>query len=206
MTYRKEDRLMAEQKQMTAAEYREQVGIKAKRPGDIVRNTANRAAGADFEEKLLRACDHYRAIKWASVEKNEEPTRQISAMDGGGRFTAIYTKKAQGDYSGVLAGGRMLAFEAKSTRGDMLRQSAVTETQTDWMNEKEAFGAMCFVLVSMMGRLYFRVPWAEWRDMKEINGRKYVTAQDLMARGHEVPAAWTMQGEEVRFLQGVKVG
>lgn len=100
------------------------------------------------------------------------------------RFVAVYTEKAQGDYKGTLDGGRAVAFEAKHTDDDFIKAAAVTKKQTGWLDRQQQYGAMCFVVVSIQARKFFRVPWKFWRDMKKHYGRKYMTLEDLQP--HEI--------------------
>ena len=40
-------------------------------------------------------------------------------------------------------------------------------------------GALAFVLVCLRERAVYRVMWEDWRDMKELFGHKYMTAEEL---------------------------
>ena len=75
----------------------------------------SRAEGAGFEAIISSACDYYRAIGRADIEKTPEPMKPLGGADRSGRFLACYTKQAQPDYKGVLSGGRAVVFEAKHT-------------------------------------------------------------------------------------------
>jgi len=138
----------------------------------------NKYNGLTFEEIITASCHHYIARGVAVIIKTPEPMRPIRDL-GGGKFVAVYEKHAQPDYKGVLMGGRGIMFEAKHTESDRLLQSAVTEPQTVSLNYHEKFGAECFVLVSFGFREFFKVPWATFKAMKEIYGRKYIKPEDL---------------------------
>lgn len=153
---------------MTAEAYR--ASIQGKR---------NRIQGLKFEEIVNEACEHYKTIGLAYIEKTPEPMRVIGVLNRKlGQFKAVFEKTAQPDYKGTMAGGRTVVFEAKSTETDRIKQDAVTEEQRDSLNRHEAMGAQCFVLVSL-GMKYYRVPWAKWKTMKEDCGHKYMNADDL---------------------------
>lgn len=138
----------------------------------------SRASGAAFEKLIEVSCEVYKSRGIAYIEKTPEPMRPISRADGCGRFTAVYTATAQPDYKGTLAGGRAVVFEAKHTDSDTMKQERVTPAQAEALSMHCNLGALCFVLVSIKDR-YFAVPWTVWDDMKQIYGRKYITASDV---------------------------
>lgn len=153
---------------MTVAEYR--ASIQGKR---------NRALGLKFEEIVNEACEHYKSLGLANIEKTPEPMKVIGVLNRRiGQFKAVFEKAAQPDYKGTMAGGRSVVFEAKHTETDRIKQDAVTEDQRDAMDLHEAMGAWCFVIVCL-GDTYYRVPWTKWKTMKEDCGHKYMNATDL---------------------------
>ena len=169
---------------MTVAEYRASIQGKL-----------NRAQGLKFEEIVDEACDHYRTMGLAYIEKTPEPMKVIGVLNRRlGQFKAVFTKAAQPDYKGTMAGGRSVAFEAKHTETDRIKQDAVTEEQRDALNTHEAMGALCFVIVCL-GDNYYRVPWAKWKTMKEDCGHKYMNAADLHPY---ILGTWP---EDLRFLE-----
>lgn len=147
-----------------------------------IQGAKNRDAGALFEQMLEAGCAHYAAQGVAMTQKTPEPVKPLSGMDSAGRFTAVFVGKAQGDFTGTLAGGRSVAFEAKCTERDRIEQRAVTGPQTEWMEAHYKMGALCFVVVGLLkgGKTEaFRVPWQIWRNMKGCYGRKYMGAKEL---------------------------
>ena len=139
----------------------------------------NRALGLKFEEIIAEACEHYRTMGLAHIEKTPEPMRVIGVINRKqGHFKAVFEKAAQPDFKGTMAGGRAVCFEAKHTETDRIKQDAVTEAQKDAMDTHEAMGALCFVIVCQDNK-YYRVPWAKWKTMKEDCGHKYMNAADL---------------------------
>lgn len=156
------------QERMTAEQYRAHLQGKV-----------NRAQGAAFEDIIEASCLQYKLEGEAFIEKTPEPMKVIQVLDRvRGIFKAVYTKAAQPDYKGTMKGGRSVCFEAKQTSTDRIKQDAVTDDQWDTLDEHEAMGALCFVVVSQGHRAY-RVPWTDWKDMKRLCGHKYMNAQDL---------------------------
>lgn len=192
--------------EMSAAEYLSMAGAgqgKAANPVRRLQGARNREDGALFEQMLSVGCAYYAKLGLAKVEKTPEPVKVLSGMDAQGRFTACFEKKAQGDYTGTLAGGRSIAFEAKCTTGQRIEQRVVTDPQRDWMQGHYQMGAACFVMVGMITPFIeaYRVPWALWRDMKAHYGRKYMTAEDL--KPFAVPVGIYAGEGCVKFLEGM---
>ena len=144
-----------------------------------IRGRQNRAQGLAFEDIVSSACEHYRLMGLAHIEKTPEPMKIIGVINRKlGHFKAVFEKSAQPDYKGTMQGGRAVVFDAKSTETDRIQQNAVTQKQWDALDLHEEMGAWCFILVSL-GWKYYRVPWAKWKTMKEDCGHKYMNAADL---------------------------
>lgn len=141
-------------------------------------NSSNRAKGQYFEELIARSMEYYRAKGWASIEKTPEPMKPIR-NNGDGTFQAVYTKKAQPDYKGVLSGGQAIIFEAKYTDKDRIYQNAVTREQEACLDCYASLNARCFIMVCLQGIDFYRVPWTVWKGMKEAFGHKYMTRANL---------------------------
>lgn len=144
-----------------------------------VQNTMNRAAGQAFEDLISDALEYYYVKGFASIEKTPEPMKVLRQNSDKSTFTAVYTKKAQPDYKGVLLGGQAIIFEAKHTSNDRIQQSAVTQEQEMIFERYQKMDAQCYVMVSMQGTDFYRVPWNVWKGMKEVYGHKYMTREDL---------------------------
>ena len=106
-------------------------------------------------------------------------TYTLGPKQAGGRFTAVYTKAAQVDFSGTMRGGRSVRFEAKQTDSDRFERKRLTDEQMDDLRGHEKLGALCFVILCFGFDHFYRVPWRIWDDMKGIFGRQYVTEADL---------------------------
>lgn len=152
----------------------------------ILRGSRNRGNGAAFEVVLDAMFNALRRRKVAHVQKTPEPMRPVSAPRNG-TFQAVFTKTAQPDYQGTLNGGRSVVLEAKYTDGDRIEQKRVSEEQSAELDKHTEFGAAAGVLVCFRFERFGLVPWMAWRRMKDILGRKYITAQDVLERG------WVMQ-------------
>lgn len=136
----------------------------------------NRAQGEALEGQVIAACGFYNAVGLAAIDKTPEPMKVLQRLEEG-RFICCFQKKAQPDFQGTLSSGRSVMFDAKSTRTGRIDQDAVSTTQGEYMDAREAMNALCFVLVSF-GDMYAVVPWADWKNMKALFGRKYMTRED----------------------------
>lgn len=150
----------------------------------------SRAAGEFWENMLEATCRHYRLAGTAEIEKTPEPMKPLSRPNSKGQFLACFTKQAQPDYKGTLAGGRSIVFEAKHTDSDRMKRDVISEEQEKRLERHAALGADCFVMVSFGFQRFFKIPWEVFRDMKEHYGRKYITPEDV-------------RDYEVRYIGGV---
>jgi len=145
----------------------------------VMNGKRSRAAGGYWEEMIEASCQYYRLKGTAEITKTPEPMKPLARPNNRGQFLACYTKQAQPDYKGTLAGGRTIVFEAKHTDTDRLEQRVVSEEQKNQLNRYMALGADCFVMVSFGFQQFFKIPWEVFRDMKKHYGRKYITPQDV---------------------------
>ena len=160
----------------------------------IATGRRNKVAGEYWEKMIEATCRYYSDRGIAEIEKTPEPMRPLGRPDSKGRFPACFTKQAQPDYKGTLAGGQAVVFEAKHTDTGRMERKVITGEQEQQLDRHEKLGATCFVMVSFDFQRYFRVPWNVFRDMKERFGRKYVTPEDL--REYEV----SYRGGVLQFL------
>jgi len=152
---------------------------KIKDPRRVLQGARSNAQGKILEELISRACEQYKLKGLAVIEKTPEPMHIIKAVTGG-RFIANFAKKAQPDFKGVLLGGKAVAFEAKHTSADRIRQDAVSQVQTEALERHHAMGAETFVIVAIQSMYYHRIPWEVWVNMKVKYGRKYITIADVL--------------------------
>lgn len=138
-----------------------------------------RINGRHFEDLIDLACQRYKELGIAMIEKNAEPVKQLRAPNQRGQFLACYTKKAQPDYKGTYLTGRSIVFEAKHTDSNRIEQKRVTAEQAAALWTHEQLGAWCFVLVSFRFENFYRVPFSTWEHMAVQFGKVSVTEQDL---------------------------
>lgn len=154
-------------------------------PRKRLRGARSRVAGECFERYILAACEWYRSRGEADIDKAHEPMKPLRAPNERGQFLACYTKPAQPDFDGTLAGGRSIKFEAKHTDDARIERSRLTDRQMEKLESHHRLGALAFVLVSFSLQEFARIPWPVWRDMAKIYGRKYITREE--AREYSVP-------------------
>lgn len=138
----------------------------------------SRAQGQRFEQQIEVACDYYRRIGAADIQKTPEPMKPVKPL-GQGKFVAVYTTKAQADFKGTIKGGRSILFEAKTTSTGRMEQSRVTPEQQEQLEREWRMGADTYVLCHFCGKGSYRIPWSAWRRMKELFGRKHITPGDV---------------------------
>lgn len=141
-------------------------------------NRKNNAQGQHFEREILAGCKMYERFKIAIIDKTPEPFRVKSKNHKTGEFTGRFNTPAQPDFQGTLYGGRSIVFEAKRTSKDRITRNVLTDTQMEVLENHNKIGALCGVCISIQDEFFF-IPWNVWRDMKELYGRKYLTAADV---------------------------
>lgn len=135
--------------------------------------------GRQHEMMIEGGCRYYKERGRASIIKVPEPFRVITKNRARGIATVQFTARAQPDYIGCLAGGRMIVFEAKHTDTGKMTQRAVTPTQAAALTEYQERGAVAAVCIGL-DNSFFMLPWRVFSDMKRIYGRLYVTAEDII--------------------------
>ncbi|TET54120.1 MAG: hypothetical protein E3J64_02425 [Anaerolineales bacterium] len=120
---------------------------------------ANR--GRFFERYLEHLHIRYWQEMRARIEFVPTPTRPRRGRQG---TTWVPVRKGIVDYVGVLAGGRFVAFDAKSTKSEtgwrvkVSRRSPRNDTshQWDYLNEVHALGGLAFYLIyaETLGRVF----------------------------------------------------
>lgn len=138
----------------------------------------NKAIGNLWEQIIEDACKHYSQSGEAEIEKTPEPLRPIKRLSGG-QFIAVFTKKAQPDYKGTVAGGKSIVLEAKHTDTGRIKRNVISTEQELRLDKHTALGADCFVLLSFGLERFFKIPWRWFRDMQQRIGRKYITPDDV---------------------------
>ncbi len=142
-----------------------------------LQNMMNNAQGGIFENLIKAGCVIYRHKRRAEIDKVPEPFR-VTKKHANGLFTGRFIAPAQPDFSGTLAGGRAIHFEAKFTTTAQLKRAVLTDEQMERLDGHTEIGAVTGVCVGIQDKFFF-VPWGVWKNMKEIYGRQYVTAGDI---------------------------
>ena len=150
-----------------------------KDPLRALQGARSRAQGGQLEERIEASCTRLAEAGRADISKTPEPMRPVSQPNKTGQFRAVYTKKAEPDFKGVMLGGRAVMFEAKSTGTGRLNKDRVLPEQAKKLDSYEALGAHCFIVATFDGLRMYRIPWTVWRSMKQRYGRSYVTESDL---------------------------
>lgn len=150
-----------------------------KDPLRALQGARSRAQGGQLEERIEASCTRLAEAGRADISKTPEPMRPVSQPNKTGQFRAVYTKKAEPDFKGVMLGGRAVMFEAKSTGTGRLNKDRVLPEQAKKLDSYEALGAHCFIVATFDGLRMYRIPWTVWRSMKQRYGRSYVTEPDL---------------------------
>lgn len=150
-----------------------------KDPLRALQGARSRAQGGQLEERIEASCTRLAEAGRADISKTPEPMRPVSQPNKTGQFRAVYTKKAEPDFKGVMLGGRAVMFEAKSTGTGRLNKDRVLPEQAKKLDSYEALGAHCFIFATFDGLRMYRIPWTVWRSMKQRYGRSYVTEPDL---------------------------
>lgn len=99
--------------------------------------------GADFEDELKTTHEDYQRRGLAIVSEHE--VRKVRRRDG----TVIYAQKSVSDFTGVLAGGRFVAFDAKSLRSPALtrKPDARQLHQLTYLRQVADLSGIAFYLV-----------------------------------------------------------
>lgn len=150
----------------------------------------NNAQGRLMEDMILGACRDYESRGIARIVKMPEPFRVMRNTDRGrGIATVRFTGRAEPDFVGCLAGGRMIAFESKYTTADRIQQRVVTDAQAEALSRYTMLGASTYVCCGIgtgFDLAYFMIPWATWQHMDITYGHKHMTRED--ARMYRVKA------------------
>lgn len=174
-----EEKFVEKYPDLTAAEAIDNINRETKQNQNRIKGMRNRRIGKNFEEVIEAACNYYKSIELAIIEKTPEPMKVLGKANKG-KFQACFIKKAQPDFKGCTANGKAIAFEAKATEKDRIRKCAVTDEQSKFLESYWKMNAQAFVLVSFNLERCYRVPWGIWREMETLYGRKYLLETDIV--------------------------
>lgn len=143
----------------------------------VNRSRRNNAAGHHFEDYIMGGCRYYEGKNFAKIQKTPEPFRTIRKYRDG-TATVRFIGNAEPDYIGCGNDGQLIVFEAKKTMTDKISQSVVTPHQWKALDKYDELGAVAGVCVGIRDETFW-LEWFIWRNMKELFGRKYLTAEDI---------------------------
>lgn len=121
-------------------------------------SAANR--GMEFEKQLTVIHALYARKGLARIEKNYVPTQPVSD----GKWARVIGKGIV-DFTGVTAGGRFVAFDAKDCAGHRIDHSRLPEHQQEYLCQVDALGGAAFVLVRFDRHDVYRVPIIAWKTL-----------------------------------------
>lgn len=137
--------------------------------------------GENFERLIEITCAYYSKMDVAYIQKTPEPMKPIKVINRAKRlFQAVYTMKAQPDFTGTLKNGKSVVFEAKHTDGTNIPFDRINEQQQEDLALHNHLGAMTFILISFNMRHFYAIPYSDWMQLKEQSGKKSVNQKDLV--------------------------
>ena len=175
-------------------------------PGAKTERQAKGNRGMELEHELLIMHALYRRRKLAEVYKNPVQCQPV----GNGQWARI-TGKAIVDFTGCLAGGRHVAFDAKDCAGTRIELNRLAGHQIEYLGSVFALGGLAFVLVRFEYRRCYRIPidcWAyayrrycgdEPTDM--VNGWKPKNIASICEV--DMKPEWAVEG--VDWMRGVEL-
>lgn len=122
-------------------------------------NRANR--GMDFEGRLEGVHARYAAAGAARVDK-----QYVKALPVKNGQWAKVIGRCTVDYTGVMRGGRMVAFDAKDCRGARIALDRLQPHQRDYLQQVARMGGCAFVLARFEDKRgekqVYAIPIAAW--------------------------------------------
>ncbi|GEK88900.1 recombination protein U [Alkalibacterium putridalgicola] len=137
--------------------------------------------GERFEHLIDVTCAHYSLRGLAHIQKTPEPLKPIKALNRAkGLYQAVFTKKAQPDFTGTLKTGQSIVFEAKHTDSTNITFDRINAAQERDLSFHNHLGARALVVVSFGMKKFYAVPWPAWVYLKQNSGKKSVNQKDLV--------------------------
>ena len=170
---------------------------KMSEPSRVLIGKQNKENGAYFEQLIMYSCEQYQKRGICVIEKTPEPFHIIGKSKN--IVHGYYEAKGQPDFKGALCDGSCIIFEAKHTSNDKIKQNVITPLQWETLDFYESMQAHCFVMISLALSDFFRVPWKEFKQMKERFGHKYMSKEELQ------PYILTKNGLFLHILDGIKL-
>lgn len=166
---------------------------------------AAQQAGKQFEMMIEQANNVYRLKNKALIFKSEPSIKTMRDHEGAFK-TPTYAKSNGLDYSGTLAGGRGVFFEAKQTAAVSFPLKQIKPHQIETFRMYEKLDALSFLLVrfSKTGKVFLLPPrtvidlYDDWKKSKE---RASIPLATFEAHGTEIAAT---NGCAVDWLDAVR--
>lgn len=165
----------------------------AKAPGE---SHANRGMGLEDAIKWQHAMYERQGI--AKMDKQYVPSLPVKD----GKWAKVIGKSTV-DFSGELAGGRHVAFDAKDCAGKRIELDRLKPHQLEHLEGVERLGGVGFVLVRFERRRVYRIPVRTWRAAIEAHRRSEsvydaelgwtATGKASISEG-DVKAEWRVDG------------
>ena len=168
-----------------------------------MKNLAYANKGQAFENLLIRSAAAYRLKNQAVIDKI--PTSWIVQRAGKRIISAFPEKKSGVDFMGIVATGRPIAIEAKSTsERTRLPLSMIEPHQAAFLQQFHMLGGIAFVLIEFVKlRKVYRLPYcmlAEYLEAAANGGRKSIPIQEIENNCDEIRSR---DGIPLDFLRGL---
>lgn len=168
-----------------------------------MKNRAYANKGQAFEKLLIHSAAAYRRKNQAAIDKI--PTSWIVQRAGKRIISAFPEKKSGVDFLGIVANGRPIAIEAKSTNERTRLPLALIEPhQAEFLQQFHMLGGISFVLIHFvkLGKVY-RLPYSmlgEYLEAAANGGRKSIPIQEIENNCDEIQGK---DGIPLHFLKGL---
>lgn len=120
-------------------------------------SAANR--GMEFENELKVMHAVYKKQGRARIEKNFVPSQPVN----NGQWAKVIGK-AIVDFTGLTAGGRFVAFDAKDCVESRIELNRLYSHQIEYLGDVFALGGAAFILVRFKSRFVYKIPVDCWAD------------------------------------------
>lgn len=168
-----------------------------------MKNMAYANKGKSFENMLIHSAAAYRKKNQAAIDKI--PTSWIVQRAGKKIISAFPEKKSGVDFMGIVANGRPIAIEAKSTNErTRLPLDVIEPHQLAFLDQFHQLGGIAFVLVEFVKlRKVYRLPYSmlsEYVEAAANGGRKSIPIAEIELNCDEIKSK---NGIPLAFLEGL---
>lgn len=128
-------------------------------PGVKPKRTSYANRGMEFESELITMHKFYLNRGLARIEKNYCQSQPVKD----GQWAKVIGR-AIVDFTGLLNGGRFVAFDAKDCVEHRIELNRLASHQEQYLLDVHALGGIAFILVRFRGKDVFRIPVDVWHD------------------------------------------